>query len=156
MLLREAIGERTREAMRHLKAQGVFRGRAPYGYRFRASRDVTGRSQLELHAEEQAVIGRIVEMHKKGMKQKGIVATLRADTASSAARPASCATSSWKASSERRLSRAAPSVGWMPEQGVTVTSFARVPHNLRYAPERFSSSYASSRAIACSKPLISE
>ena len=26
---REAIGERTREAMRHLKAQGVFLGRAP-------------------------------------------------------------------------------------------------------------------------------
>src|SRR3990167_595772 len=36
---REAIGERTREAMRHLKAQGVFLGRAPYGYRFGTARD---------------------------------------------------------------------------------------------------------------------
>jgi DNA invertase Pin-like site-specific DNA recombinase len=76
---REAIGERTREAMRHLKAQGVFLGRAPSGYRFGTSRDPSRRSQLEPHAEEQAVIGRIVEIHKKGTRQKDIVAALRAD-----------------------------------------------------------------------------
>lgn len=76
---REAIGERTREAMRHLKAQGVFLGRAPYGYRFGAERDASRRTRLEPHADEQAVIARIVEMYKKGMRQKDIVAALRAD-----------------------------------------------------------------------------
>lgn len=76
---REAIGERTREAMRHLKEQGVFLGRAPYGYRFGTARDASGRARLEEQVEEQAVISRIVEMHKKGMRQKDIVVALRAD-----------------------------------------------------------------------------
>jgi site-specific DNA recombinase len=76
---REAIGERTREAMRHLKAQGVFLGRAPYGYRFGTTRDASGRARLEPHDDEQIVIARIVELHKKGMQQKDIVAALRAD-----------------------------------------------------------------------------
>ncbi|MFO0580303.1 MAG: recombinase family protein [Polyangia bacterium] len=76
---REAIGERTREAMRHLKQQGVFLGRAPYGYRFGASRDTRGRVPLEPYAEEQSIIARIVEMHGQGIQQKEIVAVLRAD-----------------------------------------------------------------------------
>ncbi len=74
---REAIAERTREAMRHLKEQGVFLGRAPYGYRFGSTREASGRARLEPHAEEQAVIARIVELHKKGVRQKDIVAMLR-------------------------------------------------------------------------------
>ncbi len=76
---REAIGERTREAMRHLKAQGVFLGRAPYGYRFGTTRDVNGRARLEPHAEEQTIITRVIELHKKGVQQKEIVAVLRED-----------------------------------------------------------------------------
>lgn len=76
---REAIGERTREAMRHLKAQGVFLGRAPYGYRFGITRDANGRARLEPHSEEQAIIARVLDLHQKGIPQKDIVATLRTD-----------------------------------------------------------------------------
>lgn len=76
---REAIGERTREAMRHLKEQGVFLGRAPYGYRFGTTRDANGRARLEPHGEEQAIIARVIELHKKGVQQKEIVAVLRED-----------------------------------------------------------------------------
>ncbi|MBL9006537.1 MAG: recombinase family protein [Myxococcales bacterium] len=76
---REAIGERTREAMRHLKAQGVFLGRAPYGHRFGTTRDASGRARLEPHADEQIIIARIVDLHKKGVPQKDIVSALRAD-----------------------------------------------------------------------------
>lgn len=76
---REAIGERTREAMRHLKEQGVFLGRAPYGYRFGTTRDANGRARLEPHAEEQTIIARVIELHKKGVQQKEIVAVLRED-----------------------------------------------------------------------------
>ena len=76
---REAIGERTREAMRHLKAQGVFLGRAPYGYRFGTTRDASGRARLEPHSEEQAIIARVIDLHQKGVPQKDIVTTLRTD-----------------------------------------------------------------------------
>lgn len=76
---REAISERVKDAMRHLKAQGAFLGRAPYGYRLGTTRDANGRFPLEEHAEEQEVIGRIIKLHKKGMRQKDIVANLRDD-----------------------------------------------------------------------------
>lgn len=76
---REAIGERTREAMRHLKQQGVFLGRAPYGYRFGTTRDSRGRVPLEPFAEEQSIVARIVEMVRSGQEQADICAALHAD-----------------------------------------------------------------------------
>jgi DNA invertase Pin-like site-specific DNA recombinase len=73
---REAISERTRDAMQHLKAQGVRLGRAPYGYRYTASADASGRRTLEPVPEQQEVILRIIKMREAGQLQEQICGTL--------------------------------------------------------------------------------
>lgn len=53
---REAIGERTRDALRHKRAQGQRAGNIPFGYRLAQD----GRALEPEHAEQQAM----VEIHK--------------------------------------------------------------------------------------------
>jgi hypothetical protein len=73
---RESISERTRDALQHLKSQGVKMGRAPYGYRYSASADASGRRTVEPVPEQQEVIRRIVKMREAGKKQEAISETL--------------------------------------------------------------------------------
>ena len=76
---REAIGERTREAMRHIKARGGVLGRPPYGHRVSLTRGPDGRSRLEPVPEEQSIIARIVELVRSGKDREEICAALHAD-----------------------------------------------------------------------------
>src|SRR3979490_1373049 len=68
---REAIGERTRDAMRHQKSKGWRVGNTPYGFRLGAS----GR-QLEPDPHEQTVLSTIQALRAKRCTLRGIAAEL--------------------------------------------------------------------------------
>lgn len=68
---REAIGERTREALRHKKAAGECVGTVPYGYRV----GTDGKSLL-LCPVEQAIVSRIRELRRQGLTTRLIATTL--------------------------------------------------------------------------------
>jgi len=72
---REAIGERTRDAMRHKRSNGERVGNIPYGYRLAAD----GR-HLEKDPGEQAVLTEIRRLRRKGATLRGIAATLNRRT----------------------------------------------------------------------------
>jgi len=74
---RELISERTREAMQHMKAQGVRLGVAPYGYRHSQRLDDKGRRILEPVEEEQAVIRQVATWRSDGRDFKAIAARLQ-------------------------------------------------------------------------------
>lgn len=75
---RELISERTREAMQHMKAQGIRLGVAPYGYRHSQQLDDKGRRILEPLAAEQAVISQVAAWHGEGHDFKQIARRLHA------------------------------------------------------------------------------
>ena len=56
---REMISEGTREALQHMKAQGIGLGHAPYGYEYTNQLDDKGRRILVPLPSEQAVIERM-------------------------------------------------------------------------------------------------
>ena len=59
---REMISERTRDALQHMRAQGVRLGPAPYGYEFSHEVDDKGRRILVPLAHEQEVLSKIKSM----------------------------------------------------------------------------------------------
>lgn len=63
---RELIAERTREAMQHLKAQGVRLGIAPYGYKHSQQLDDKGRRVLVPEPAEQEAIALMASLHREG------------------------------------------------------------------------------------------
>src|SRR5437899_2829812 len=70
---REAIGERTRDAMRHKKANGHRVGNIAYGYRLGANG-----THLEPDPQEQVVLSTIQELRAKRCTLRGIAAELNA------------------------------------------------------------------------------
>ena len=64
---REAIGERTRDAMRHKKSKLEFVGNAPYGYRQAADK-----RHVEPEPGEQAILERIHRLRKTGKSLRKI------------------------------------------------------------------------------------
>jgi DNA invertase Pin-like site-specific DNA recombinase len=68
---REAIGERTRDAMRHKRSQGQRVGNIAFGFRLA----VDG-LHLEADAGEQGVVGEIRRLRQQGTSLRGIAATL--------------------------------------------------------------------------------
>jgi DNA invertase Pin-like site-specific DNA recombinase len=74
---RELISERVREAMQHMKAQGVRLGVAPYGYRHSHQLDDKGRRIMEPVAAEQEVIGMIAAWHAEGQQLRIIASMLK-------------------------------------------------------------------------------
>ena len=68
---REAIGERTRDALRHKKSNGECVGNILYGYRL-----AKDGKHLELEPKEQAVAAAIRRLRKRGQSLRGIAATL--------------------------------------------------------------------------------
>lgn len=69
---REAICERTREGMNHLKNLGVLFGAAPYGWRYSEQTDSFGRRVLVEVIEEQRGITRIRELYDADERMKRI------------------------------------------------------------------------------------
>ena len=65
---REMISERTRDALQHMRAQGVRLGPAPYGYEFSHEVDHKGRRILVPLAHEQEVLGKIKSMRADGLR----------------------------------------------------------------------------------------
>ena len=76
---REAIGERTREGLRHLKQQGVTLGGAPYGWRYSEKTDAHGRRILVECEAEQAGIRRICELYDADVYMREILKRLTAE-----------------------------------------------------------------------------
>jgi len=68
---REAIGERTREALRHKKANGKRVGTIPYGYALGSDG-----SELIPHEPERRVLARINELSVSGLSLREIAAQL--------------------------------------------------------------------------------
>jgi DNA invertase Pin-like site-specific DNA recombinase len=68
---REAIGERTRDAMRHKRSMGERVGNIPYGYRLAAD----GR-HLEEEPTEQTALAEIRSLRRAGTTLRGIAAAL--------------------------------------------------------------------------------
>jgi site-specific DNA recombinase len=68
---REAIGERTRDAMRHKRAKLEFNGNAPYGFRLAADE-----RHVEPEPGEQAVLHRIQRLRNSGKSLRAIAADL--------------------------------------------------------------------------------
>jgi len=68
---REAIGERTRDAMRHKKSKLEFVGNAPYGYRQAADK-----RHVEPEPGEQAILERIQRLRKGGKSLRKIAEQL--------------------------------------------------------------------------------
>jgi DNA invertase Pin-like site-specific DNA recombinase len=64
---REMISERTRDALRHMKAQGVRLGPAPYGYALSDEVDANGRRLLVPIPDEQEVIRKIKSLRAEGL-----------------------------------------------------------------------------------------
>jgi len=76
---REAIGERTQEALAELRRQGVRLGGAPYGWRYSNDVDPHGRRYLIEIPEEQRGIRRICEMYDADVYLKDICKILDAE-----------------------------------------------------------------------------
>jgi site-specific DNA recombinase len=70
---REAIGERTRDAMRHKRSNGERVGNIAYGYRLAADGQ-----RLEPDPREQAVLSAIRELRERRCPMRGIAAELNA------------------------------------------------------------------------------
>ena len=73
---RELISERTRDALQHMKAQGVRLGPAPYGYELSHDCDEHGRRKLVPLAHEQDVLRQIESMREGGLKLREIARRL--------------------------------------------------------------------------------
>ena len=73
---REATGERTSEALRHLRAQGVRIGRTPLGLTRTTERDQAGRLYVVPDPEGQATATRIRELRAAGLTLRAIAAKL--------------------------------------------------------------------------------
>ena len=68
---REAIGERTRDALRHKRSQGERTGNIAFGYRLAADG-----KHVEPDAPEQAVLAEVRRLRSGGATLRGIAAVL--------------------------------------------------------------------------------
>lgn len=76
---REAIGERTRDALAHLRASGVRLGGEPLGWSRRSGTDDDGRRRVEHEGDELATIDMIVSLRREGLSLREICAALTAN-----------------------------------------------------------------------------
>ena len=76
---REATGERTRDALAHVKAQGEVLGASPLGLRRAELRDDAGRLVVEHDDEERATVERIRTLASEGRTLRAIASQLSAE-----------------------------------------------------------------------------
>ncbi len=73
---RETIGERTREALAHLRATGTRLGGEGLGWTRSEERDENGRRVVREDEQEAATVRRILELHGEGRSLREIAAAL--------------------------------------------------------------------------------
>jgi DNA invertase Pin-like site-specific DNA recombinase len=73
---REKVGERTREALQHLKANGVKLGRAGHGWEHSEEVDADGRRVLRRVPQQAAAVERIRELRAEGRSLRDIARVL--------------------------------------------------------------------------------
>lgn len=76
---REAIVERTKDAMAEMKAQGYQFGYTPYGFRYAVQPDAQGRRYLEEDPAQQEGLRRLLALFDAGATPKQLAATLTAE-----------------------------------------------------------------------------
>lgn len=76
---REAIGERTRDALGHLRNMGVQLGGEALGWRRGDALDKAGRRVVERVEAEAAAVARILELRRGGSSMRAIAATMTAE-----------------------------------------------------------------------------
>ncbi len=76
---REAIGERTRDVLAHLRAQGVRMGAPGLGWRYSDDVDEHGHRVVEPVTSEAATIARILELKDQGLSVRKIASQLQAE-----------------------------------------------------------------------------
>ena len=76
---RAMISERTRETLKHMKAQGIRRGPASYGYELSNQLDQNGRRMLVPRASEQEIITRLAAARAGGVGFRDIARQLNAE-----------------------------------------------------------------------------
>lgn len=76
---REATGERTRDALAHLKAEGVLLGALPLGVRRTGEVDADGRRVVVNVEEEQATLRRVVALRASGRSLSAIARQLTSE-----------------------------------------------------------------------------
>lgn len=75
---REAVGERTRDALAHLRSSGVRLGGEAMGWRRQERRDEDGRRVVEGVAEERTTVAMILALNRDGRSLRAICAALTA------------------------------------------------------------------------------
>lgn len=75
---REAIGERTRDALAHLRASGVRLGGAALGWKHGDGTDADGRRVVEHDGEELETVEQILSLRREGRSLREICAALTA------------------------------------------------------------------------------
>jgi hypothetical protein len=73
---RELISERTRDALQHMKAQGIRLGPAHYGYELGQQLDERGRRGLVPVESEQAVIAKMMSLRESGLSFRDVARRL--------------------------------------------------------------------------------
>jgi DNA invertase Pin-like site-specific DNA recombinase len=76
---REATGERTRDALAHLRSEGVRLGGEALGWKRTEATDQNGRRVIAGATDELASVARIVALRSAGMSMREIAATLTAE-----------------------------------------------------------------------------
>ena len=76
---REATAERTRDALAHLRAEGVQLGGAALGWTHSEAVNVAGRRVIETVANEAETVARILALRAEGRSLRAIVAVLDAE-----------------------------------------------------------------------------
>ncbi len=76
---RETAGERTRDALAHLRAQGVRMGAAGLGWRYTDNLDDDGHRIAEAVESEAATIDRILDLTDQGLSVRKIASQLEAE-----------------------------------------------------------------------------
>jgi DNA invertase Pin-like site-specific DNA recombinase len=76
---REICIERTRDALFHLKSEGVRLGREEYGWRRSDELDSEGRKVVVEVAEEREAVARVLDLHGAGLSLRAIAGALTAE-----------------------------------------------------------------------------
>lgn len=115
---REVIGERTSEALQHLKRKGVKLGNAPLGFAHSEELDADGRRVIVQLDSELATIERIRELDAGAMSLREIAAALTAEGHTTKRG------GKWAAETVRLVLKRIPDLGIAREQAIAERVFA--------------------------------